>query len=151
MSDPVVKEIELACSAEQAFDVFANKTTRWWPKGKHSVSAGKGEVARDVVIEPRLGGAVYEITPAGEQLSWGEVTRFVQGEALAMTWNPGGGAAADTLVEVSFEMTPKGCRVTLTHSGWEALGESGGGMRDGYNSGWVLVFEELYMGACQKS
>jgi len=54
-------------------------------------------------------------------------------------------------VEVSFEMTPKGCRVTLTHSGWEALEENGGGMRDGYNSGWVHVFEELYVGACQKS
>jgi hypothetical protein len=151
MIEPVVKMIELSCTAEQAFEVFVVKTTDWWPKGKNSVSAGKGEVARDVIIEPRLGGAIYEITPDGARLEWGVMTRFEPGVALAMTWNPGGGAPADTMVEVAFEMTPNGCRVTLTHSGWEALGESGGGMRDSYNSGWVHVFEELYAGACQKS
>jgi len=148
MIDPVIKSIEVGCSAEQAFDVFVNKTTQWWPKGEHSVSAGKGEVAQNVTIEPRLGGAVYEITSDGERMAWGVVTRFEPGVAMAMIWNPGGGAAEDTLVEVVFEMVAKGCRVTLTHSGWDALGETGMGMRDGYNSGWVYVFEELFAEAC---
>ncbi len=151
MIEPVVKLVEVSCTAEHAFDVFVEKTTDWWPKDKHSVSAGKGKEARDVFIEPRLGGAIYEVTPDGDRLEWGEVKRFEPGVALALTWNPGGGAAADTLVEVDFEMTPNGCRVTLTHSGWEALGETGGGMRDGYNLGWVHVFETRYAGACQKS
>jgi len=151
MIEPVVKTIEVGCTAAHAFAVFVDKTTLWWPKDKHSVSAGKGEVATDVKIDAQLGGAVYEIAPSGERLEWGKVTRFEPGVALALTWNPGGGAAADTLVEVGFEMTPRGCRVTLTHSGWEALGDSGTGMRNGYNSGWVHVFEERYHEACQKT
>lgn len=151
MIEPVVKVVEVSCTAARAFEVFATKTTTWWPKDKHAVSAGKGEVAKDVIIEPHLGGSVYEITPAGDRIGWGKVTRYEPGVALALMWNPGGGAAADTLVEVTFEMLPNGCRVTLTHSGWEALGESAGPMRDGYNSGWVHVFEEQYASACQKS
>ncbi len=46
MIEPVVKMVDLSCAAERAFEVFVEKTTDWWPKGRHSVSAGKGAVAR---------------------------------------------------------------------------------------------------------
>jgi len=35
MIDPVVKVVELTCSAEQAFEAFVNRATSWRPKGKH--------------------------------------------------------------------------------------------------------------------
>jgi hypothetical protein len=37
-----------------------------------------------------------------------------------------------------------GCKVTLRHGGWEALGAAAGDTRAGYASGWKRVFEGAY-------
>jgi hypothetical protein len=36
-----------------------------------------------------------------------------------------------------------GTEVTLTHSGWETLGEEGPKTRDGYDGGWNGVLAEF--------
>ena len=65
MTDPVIKTIDVPCSPARAFDVFVRNTARWWPLDRHSVSAGQGQTARDITIEPRVGGAIYETTHDG--------------------------------------------------------------------------------------
>ena len=50
---------------------------------------------------------------------------------------------------ISFEPRDGGTRVTLTHHGWDALGDDGQRMRDGYNAGWVHVFETCFANACK--
>ena len=148
MTNPVIKDVKVGCDAQTAFDVFVNKTTTWWPLAAHSVSAGAGKAARAVIIEPNLGGAVYEIKFDGSRAEWGEVTAFEPGVYLALTWHPGTNTDSPTKVEVRFEDVADGARVTLTHSGWEVWAEKADDMRNGYNSGWVRVFEELFAGAC---
>lgn len=150
MTEPVVKEIEVSCDAAKAFDVFVNKTAKWWPLGGHSVSAGSGEVALAITIEPILGGAIYETKFDGARAEWGEVLVFAPGKHLAMSWHPGTNTDTPTKVEVWFEDLSEGrAKVTLKHSGWEIWADKADDMRNGYNNGWVIVFEERYAGACR--
>ena len=93
-------------------------------------------------MEPRLGGAVIEIAADGARHVWGEVLEWAPGAALRMTWHPGKMAEQGTQVRVTFAPDGDGCRVELTHSGWEAL-EDGAKMRAGYNSGWDGVLERF--------
>jgi hypothetical protein len=52
--EPLELSFTVACAPEHAFDVWANKTSLWWPHG-HSVSAEPGLT---VTIEPRPGGRI---------------------------------------------------------------------------------------------
>ena len=149
MTEVVIKEIEVACGADQAFEVFVNKTAKWWPLAGHSVSAGAGEAALAVTIEPRKGGAVYETKFDGSRTDWGEVIDFDPGRRISMTWHPGTNVDSPTKVEVTFsEISAAKTLVTLVHSGWEVWAEKADDMRNGYNSGWVIVFEERFANAC---
>ena len=49
-------------------------------------------------------------------------------------------------LEVAFTAIDGGARVELTHSGWEKLGEKALETRNGYDSGWDIVFGERYAG-----
>ncbi|WP_209504242.1 MULTISPECIES: hypothetical protein [unclassified Ruegeria] len=73
MTDPIVKTIAVSASAARAFDIFVNRIGTWWPLDSHAVSASQGQPARDVVIEPRIGGAVYEVMFDGTRADWGQV------------------------------------------------------------------------------
>jgi hypothetical protein len=67
--EPMVIEVEVACSPEHAFDTWANRTSLWWPPS-HSMTSAPGLV---VTFEPRPGGRIFERTPAGVEHDWGEV------------------------------------------------------------------------------
>lgn len=149
MPEPVVKTIEVPCSADHAFDVFVNRTSKWWPLDGHAVSAAAGKAALAVVIEPRVGGAVYETMHDGARTDWGAVLEFEAGRKLAITWHPGTNKDYPTRVDVVFEaLSEDRTQVTLTHSGWEVWAEKADDMRENYNGGWVIVFETRYAGAC---
>ena len=149
MTNPVIKSIEVSCGAAKAFDVFVNRTAKWWPLAGHSVSAGAGQAALAVTIEPKLGGAVFETKFDGARTEWGQVTAFETGKYMAMTWHPGTNAEYPTKVEVKFEeLSNERTRVTLTHSGWEVWAEKADEMRSNYNGGWVTVFEDCFGQAC---
>ena len=49
MPQPVIKTIEVPCSQDRAFDIFARDLGTWWPRDRHSVSAMKHETAAKAV------------------------------------------------------------------------------------------------------
>ena len=149
MTDPVVKTVEVPCSQERAFDIFTKDFSAWWPKDKHSVSAMGGQPARSVMMEPKEGGALTEIGHDGTEHSWGSVSAYDPHARLSLLWHIGTGVEQATLVDLSFETVAGGTKVTLKHHGWEALGENADKMREGYNGGWVHVFETCFAGACK--
>jgi len=151
MIEPVVKTIDVPCSQEVAFNIFTKDFSVWWPKDKHSVSAMGGSPARSVSMDPRKGGALSEVDASGESHNWGSVSVFDPFAKLSLLWHIGKPVEQATLVDLTFEPTGNGTKVTLTHHGWEALGEDGAGMREGYNAGWVHVFETCFAGACEKT
>ena len=148
MSEPIVKEITVACSPEHAFDVFVNMIAKWWPLDGHAASAAVGKAALAATIEPHVGGAVYETMHDGSRDEWGTVLEFEPGQKLAMTWHPGNNKDNPTRVDVQFKADGARCKVTLTHSGWEVWGDAAEERRGGYNSGWDFVFGERFAGGC---
>ena len=148
MTEPIIKTLDVNCSPEKAFEVFVTRIGTWWPLAGHSSSAGDGKDALDVTIEPRVGGAFFETRHDGAKDLWGEVLEYSPGEKFASTWHPGNNKDHPTRLDVVFEAAGEGgCRVTLTHSGWEAWADRAEEMRGNYNGGWDIVFGENYAGA----
>lgn len=149
MLDPIVKSIEVPCNQEKAFTVFVSKLQSWWPLDKNSVSAMGGEVAKKVVIESRQGGEVYEIGHDDTHHTWGSVSKYDPFNQLTLDWHIGLPAENASVVDVQFTaIDDTTTRVELTHGNWEAFGDKAEDMRNGYNQGWVGVFEQAYKSAC---
>ncbi|HSN72593.1 MAG TPA: hypothetical protein VLT59_13850 [Steroidobacteraceae bacterium] len=145
---PIVKSIEVERSADEAFRIFTQEMTSWWPLASHSRARdADGEASIAVTIEPRIGGRVFETLNTGAQRDGGQVLAWEPGARFALLWQMGRSREEATEVEVRFEtITDATCRVTLTHSHWERLGERGSELRGQYEGGWDFVFGERYAG-----
>jgi len=148
MLPPVVKTITVPCAPERAFAIFTRDFAAWWPGDKHSTSAMAGKAAQSVNADARAGGEIWEIDHAGMRVLWGSFTAFSPSSHLSIAWHIARPSSEATTVDVAFTAAGSGTKVTLTHSGWEAFGEQAETMRNGYNSGWVHVFEEKFKAAC---
>jgi len=58
---PLELAFTVDCPVERAFDLWARRTSMWWPSG-HSVST---DPRLTVTFEPHAGGRIFERTPAG--------------------------------------------------------------------------------------
>jgi hypothetical protein len=134
--DPVAKTLEINVGPDSAFELFVNRMGDWWPLSSHSVG---GDDATDVRITTEVGGTIREVTSAGIEHTWGTITTYDQGSRIQFTWHPGAPEAEATNVDVRFDKTKDGTRVTLIHSGWEVRGEDAQRIRDNYESGWDVV------------
>jgi hypothetical protein len=133
---PVCKTVTVRLRPLEAFALFTEELSKWWPLATHSCN---GPRARRVVIEPRVGGAVTEHADGGATASWGRVLAWVPPAHFAMSWHPGSPEDHATRVDVRFSDTGEGlCRVDLAHSGWEARAD-GLAARERYESGWDPV------------
>lgn len=138
---PIVVTVEIAAPPAQCYQRFTAGFGDWWPVRTHSLSR---DAATRCALEARVGGRVFEITPDKTEHLWGNVTAVEPGRAVRFTWHPGREAGSAQWVEVLFEAAPTGCRATLTHAGWESLGEIAPLLRQEYASGWRQVFGELF-------
>jgi uncharacterized protein YndB with AHSA1/START domain len=126
---------------DQAFRLFTERMGSWWPQATHSVY---GEDVVDVILEPMVGGRLYELAADGRTSDWGRVTAWEPIDRVAMTWHPGYGEDLESLVEVTFRDTADGgTRVDLLHTGWEAHGADAQMMASGYQAGWPVVLERF--------
>lgn len=89
-----------------------------------------------------MGGRIFGRLADGTEVLWGEVMRWDPPKFVAFTWHPGQGPDSAQTLEVAFTAIDGGARVELTHSGWEKALET----RNGYDSGWDIVFGERYAG-----
>lgn len=142
MTPPVEKTLTLPLPPEDAFRLFTQGIDRWWPKDSHSTSAGDGAAARRVEVEPGQGGRILETRHDGEVTEWGRIRDWVPGERLRYSWHPGRDASEATEVELRFTADAIGCRVDLTHTGFDALAA-----RAQYASGWDTVLSCLQRAA----
>ena len=145
---PVVKTIDVKRSPADAYRLFTDEISAWWPVKKHSRARdAAGEVTVRVDFETRVGGRIYETLNTGEQRDWGEVLALEPGRSLRFSFQMGRPKEKSGEVEVRFE--PLGadkCRVTLTHSHWERLGEEAEVMRGRFAGGWEFVFIDGFGG-----
>ena len=140
---PVRQSTVVRSDVRHSFDVFVKTIGIWWPV--NPFSAGKDRV-RDVVIEQRTGGRVYETWADGTEVDWGALLVWDPPARFVMTWNQ---TPVPTEVELSFAaLGPALTRITVEHRGWEALTDEqlaedcalpGGYSGGSYSAGWVQI------------
>ena len=148
MPEPVAalairKSVTVRVPVETAFRVFTAELGSWWPLATKSVSQ---EDAETIVVEPSVGGRVYERARSGEQHTWGEVLVWDPPTRFAFSWHPGRAAETSQEVDVRFTAVEEGTRVELEHRGWERLVGPGGEIPEHFDSGWdeaLASFVEL--------
>jgi len=146
MTDPLHLSFHVDCSAEHAFRVWTARISRWWP-ADHTVS---GEAGLDVVLEPRVGGRIFERTAAGDVHPWGEVTVWEPPRRLGYLWHLRRDRADATEVEITFVADgPAMTRVDIEHRGWERLGAQGPGWREANRAGWSTLLPH-FTGYCAR-
>lgn len=131
-SEPLRLDVDLRCSAEHAFATWTARFGAWWPRG-HSVSGNPASV----VLEPGVGGRIYEVAPDGAELEWGRVTLWEPPRRLGYTWHLRRDPADATDVLLEFiAVGPDAARLEITHTGWDRLGDEAASWRDRNTRGW---------------
>jgi uncharacterized protein YndB with AHSA1/START domain len=134
---PLELSFSVDCPRERAFELWAEHTSMWRPKG-HSVSADPGLV---VTFEPRPGGRIYERTADGVEHDWGEVLDWEPPHRLRYLWHLRFDRSDATEVDVTFTAAGDGTEVAIGHSGWERLGAAAEQRRKRNRRGWSGVIE----------
>jgi Activator of Hsp90 ATPase homolog 1-like protein len=144
---PVRQATIVRSDIAHTFDVFVRTIGVWWPV--NPFSAGQDKV-RDVTVEPRAGGRVYETWQDGTDVSWGELLAWDPPHGFTMTWT---GTPAPTEVELSFiALGPALTRVAVEHRGWEELSDAqlsedcalpGGYTAGAYSQGWEAILRRF--------
>jgi uncharacterized protein YndB with AHSA1/START domain len=148
---PVRQSTVVRSDREHTFDVFVRTIGIWWPV--NPFSAGKDRV-RDVTIEPRTGGRVYETWRDGTQVTWGELLAWDPPERFVMTWTM---TPVPTEVELRFlVLGPALTQVEVEHRGWEALSDEqlaedcalpGGYLGGSHAAGWTRILARMVAAA----
>jgi uncharacterized protein YndB with AHSA1/START domain len=127
-TEAIRKTVLVDFAPAEAFELFTNRIASWWPVGTHSYG---GDDVTDVLLEPGVGGRLYEVTAAGEQ-DWGSVAVWEPPHRVVLDWQIGDARGSE--VEVRFSPEGPGTRVELEHRGFSTEDP-----RDRYESGWDVV------------
>jgi uncharacterized protein YndB with AHSA1/START domain len=132
--DPLRIKFDVDCPPERTFELWTAQTSMWWP-ATHTVSAQPG---LEVLIEPGVGGRIFERTPAGEEHDWGEVTAWDPPRRISYLWHLRQDRADATEVDITFAATERdSTRVSIVHHGWDRLGAHGTERRELNQAGWA--------------
>jgi len=83
---PIEGKTTVNVPVEQAFTVFTESFTAWWP---HQYHIGQSDVA-EVILESHDGGRWYEIGVDGTECDWGRVLAWEPPSRVLFTWQIGG-------------------------------------------------------------
>jgi hypothetical protein len=147
MIEPLELTFAVDCPPAHAFEVWTSRFEQWWPPG-HSVS---GDPAT-IVLEPRVGGRIYERTHDGEEIDWGEVTVWEPPGRLGYLWHIRRDRADATEVDVHFLDAGDGTtQLRIVHRGWERLRAGAEEWRDTNRGGWngLLPYFFAYLATTQ--
>lgn len=144
MIEPLRISFEVECAVDHAFRVWTADTSSWWPV-THTVTEEPGV---QVVFQGHPGGRIFERTPAGTEVEWGEITVWEPPHRLGYLWHIRTDRSDATEVEIRFvEQDAERTRVEIEHRGWERLGARGPAWRLTNRAGWDGVIPH-YRNAC---
>jgi uncharacterized protein YndB with AHSA1/START domain len=125
--DPAVDQVRVSVLVEvapdEAFRIFTEDIDLWWRRGlRYRVAGGR---AGTIHLEAGVGGRLYESMIAGgdaELKETGLVTAWEPPRRFVFEWRAVNFAPGEsTEVQVEFEASRSGTRVTVTHRGWNRI------------------------------
>lgn len=137
MTDPLVREIALACPPERAFRAFTEHVDLWWPRSHRRY----GPDSR-LTLETAVGGRLVERGPQGDW-TMATVVAIDPPHRLVLDWFPGS-PTAPTRVEITFAASESGTLVTIMHTAPTAASASAWPDRVAlFTTGWDAVLPAL--------
>lgn len=147
MLEPIRRSVRVERTQEDAFELFTEHIGDWWPVEVFSRAAdeqyGDGVKVERVVLEPRVGGRLYEVTSEGIEGVWADVLIHEPPARIVLAWKPNDRPEPPTEVEIRFEPDGDGTIVRLEHRGWDKLGARAEEAREGHDGGWKLPLERF--------
>jgi uncharacterized protein YndB with AHSA1/START domain len=131
----IKESVEVDATPDEAFTFFTARMGEWWPLDKASYG---GDRAKDIVLEPHVGGRFFERFVDGEELQNGTVVECEPPDRIVFTWYTADWEG-ETEVEVTFTPVANATRVDLTHRGFERIGPLGPDVADKFRGGWPGV------------
>jgi uncharacterized protein YndB with AHSA1/START domain len=121
--DQASATVTLAVAPRDAFDIFTREIDLWWRRGPRFRNApGERGFVR---IEPGAGGRVFESYGSGEGervIEIGRTKVWDPPHRLVFEWrNVNFAPVEQTEVEVRFQPSASGTRVTVVHRGWSRI------------------------------
>lgn len=134
--------VTVPLSVERAFDLYARRIDHWWPRSAHV-----GEVPmREAVLEPRLGGRLYETREDGTEFDWGRILAWEPPTRLVFSWQISAekryipDIAQASEVEVRFvSLADDTTTVELIHRNFHRHPTQGPALRASVLVGWPTV------------
>lgn len=121
-AETVRVSIDLSVDPLTAFVTFTEDVDTWWARGpKNRFRAPWVGIIR---FEPGPHGRLIEVydDDTNDHCEVGRITHWQPGHRLAFSWRlPNFAPDEITHVDIRFEPIEIGTRITLEHSGWEAL------------------------------
>lgn len=115
--------VSVAVAPERAFRLFTEEINIWWRRGPRFRNA-PGDQGM-VCIEPRVGGRVFEsfiVDGTETVIEMGRVTEWTPPSKLVFKWRVVNFAPGEwTEVEINFQASATGTRVSVEHRGWSAI------------------------------
>ena len=134
----VEKQIVIDRSRDDTFRMFTEEFGSWWPIATHSIH---GEDVADAVLEPHVGGRIFERTTDGTECDWGTILTWDAPSGFSVSWKPNLDPDAHrTTWTIRFEaVDDESTRIELVHTGWEGFGEGAVDAHAAYTGGWDMV------------
>lgn len=130
-------EIEIAAPPERVWKALVEETGRWWHKDFYA-----GQNPRGFILEPRLGGRMYEDWGDGAGAVWYTVTEIDPPRSLGLFGTIGTefGGPATSILRIVLEPSGAGTRFRLSDAEFRRVTEKTRGVLD---EGWRTLFGEL--------
>ena len=121
-------------SKEVVWKALLHETGLWWRKDFYTSANTK-----NFIIQPKIGGLMYEDTGNGEGLVWAEVVGIDSPNTLQLKGNlaPEFGGPAISFLRIDLEESKEGTILKLTDS---IFGKIGAGLQKDMTEGWKLLF-----------
>jgi len=140
----VHQRLYVPLSPPAAFELFTDGIQEWWPLEEgHSYG---GDRAKEIHLEPRVGGRFFERFVDGDEFQVGAVTVCEPPDRIVFSWRDPDWAA-ETEVEVVFVAAGDRTVVSLTHRGFDRLGPGWESIAARWSGGWPRVVRAFAEGA----
>lgn len=129
-------EIAIAAPPEKVWKSLTEQTSAWWPKDFYV-----GGTPRGFLMEPRVGGRVYEDWGDDQGVLWATILIFNRNVQLQWVGDlsPEFGGPARSITSFTLEATDEGTRVKFRDSPYGQIAES---VTKSLEEGWMFLLKD---------
>ncbi|HEY3413338.1 MAG TPA: SRPBCC domain-containing protein [Armatimonadota bacterium] len=136
--DEIVLETRIALPKERVWELMVDRISDWW-----TPDILVNNSARAMVLEPFVGGRLFEDWGDGGGLLWATVTTLKKPERLELTGCIAAAGAVLGVVDFRFDDDAGGTLLKMSH---RAIGELTAADREEFAGGWQEVIGVVFKG-----